>query len=193
MMDIRHQLVATKIGILSPTSTCHTFDEQADGFGRAEGITALYVKRLSDALANNDPIRAVIRATSINTNGRGHGISHPGQMGQEAVIKTAYKKAHLDFDHTAFVECHGTGTPVGDPIEVAAVGNVFAGGRTPETPLLLTALKSNIGHTEGASGLASVIKAILSLEKGVIPATAGVEKLNKSSEFFWDITAIIPA
>ena len=181
IMDVQHQLIATKLGILSASSTCHTFDDSADGFGRAEGITALYIKRLSDAIANKDPVRAVIRATAINTNGKGHGISHPGLLGQEAVIRKAYSKARLGFEETGFLECHGTGTPVGDPIEVAAIGRVFAEGRTAQTPLLLSALKSNIGHTEGASGLASIQKVVLSLEKGVVPATVGVRRFNPAS------------
>ncbi|KKY22771.1 putative lovastatin nonaketide synthase [Phaeomoniella chlamydospora] len=183
MMDIKQQLTATKIGILSTTSTCHTFDEQADGFGRAEGITAIYIKRLSDALADGDPIRGIIRATAINTNGKGAGISHPSISGQEAVIRKAYSKANLDLTTTAFVECHGTGTPIGDPIEVQAVGNVFAEARSWQQPLFLTSLKSNIGHTEGASGIASVIKVVKSLETGIIPATYGIRKLNPAINF----------
>jgi acyl transferase domain-containing protein len=183
IMDVQHQLIATKLGILSKTSTCHTFDESADGFGRAEGITALYIKRLSSAIANGDPIRGVIRATAINTNGKGHGINHPGLSGQEAVIRKAYSKARLSLAETGFVECHGTGTPVGDPIEVAAIGKVFAEARTPETSLLLTAIKSNTGHTEAASGIASIQKVILSLEKGIIPAVVGIRRLNPAREF----------
>ena len=180
-MDVQHPLIATKLGNLSKSSTCHTFDDRADGFGRAEGITALYVQRLSSAMANEDPIRGVIRATAINTNGKGHGINHPGLLGQEAVIRKAYSKAGLGFEETGFLECHGTGTPVGDPIEVAAVGNVFAASRTVRTALLLSALKSNIGHTEGASGIASIQKVVLSLEKGVVPAAMGIRRLNPAS------------
>ena len=188
ILDVQHQLLATKLGILSPTSTCHTFDESADGFGRAEGITVLYIKRLSDAMANNDPVRGVLRSTAVNTNGRGYGISHPGRLGQEAVIRRAYSKANLPFDQTGYVECHGTGTPVGDPIEVAAIGDVFAQSRTPHTPLLLSALKSNIGHTEGASGIASVQKVVLSLEKGVVPATIGIKCLNSARMCVSDVS-----
>jgi acyl transferase domain-containing protein len=183
MMDVLHQMTATKLGILSPTSTCHTFDAAADGFGRAEGITALYVKRLSDAIANRDPIRAVIRATAINTNGKGLGISQPGVQGQEAVIRIAYAKTKLGLGLTTYIECHGTGTPVGDPIEVKAIGNVFAAGRSKDSPLLLSSVKSQIGHTEGASGIASIQKVVLSLEEGLIPATIGIKKLNPAREY----------
>lgn len=131
------QIIGSKMGALSPTSHCHTFDASADGYARAEGFGALYVKRLSDALANNDPIRALVRGTSINANGKTGGISHPSPEGQEAVIRQAYKNAgNLDPDQTGYFECHGTGTPVGDPIEVSAVGRVFSSGRQSE-PLLI--------------------------------------------------------
>jgi acyl transferase domain-containing protein len=131
------QIIGSKMGALSPTSRSHTFDAAADGYSRAEGFGALYVKRLSDALKNNDPIRALVRGTAINANGKTGGISHPSPEGQEAVIRQAYKNAgDLDPNLTGYFECHGTGTPVGDPIEVSAVGKVFASGRSNE-PLLI--------------------------------------------------------
>lgn len=181
-MDVLHQLTATKLGILSPTSTCHTFDAAADRFGRGEGITALYIKRLSDAVADDDPIRAVIRATAINTNGKGLGISQPGVQGQEDVIRIAYAKGRLKLNETIYLECHGTGTPVGDPIEVKAIGNVFTKHRSAKSPLLLSSVKSQIGHTEGASGIASIQKVVMALEHGEIPATIGVNALNPARE-----------
>jgi acyl transferase domain-containing protein/NADPH:quinone reductase-like Zn-dependent oxidoreductase len=181
--DIEQHIFSVRLGVLSPTSTCHTFDERADGFGRGEGICAIYLKKLSDAIANKDPIRAVIRSTAVNSNGKSQGINHPSSKGQEAVIREAYTKANLKYDDTGYFECHGTGTPVGDPIEVLSAGNVFASSRTPQRPLLLSSIKPNIGHTEGASGLASVIKAVMSIENNLIPATVGVEKLNPAIDF----------
>ena len=171
--DIQQHIFSVRLGVMSPTSTCHTFDERADGFGRGDGICAVYLKKLSAAIANKDPIRAVIRATAVNSNGRRQGINHPSSKGQEAVIREAYTRANLNYEDTGYFECHGTGTPVGDPIEVLSAGNVFAPGRTRHTPLLLSSIKTNIGHTEGASGLASVIKAVLSIENELIPATVG--------------------
>jgi len=181
--DIQQHIFSVRLGVMSPTSTCHTFDERADGFGRGDGICAVYLKKLSAAIANKDPIRAVIRATAVNSNGRSQGINHPSSKGQEAVIREAYTRANLNYEDTGYFECHGTGTPVGDPIEVLSAGNVFAPGRTRHTPLLLSSIKTNIGHTEGASGLASVIKAVLSIENKLIPATVGVEKLNPAIDF----------
>jgi acyl transferase domain-containing protein len=115
-------------------------------------------------------------------NGKGPGINHPGLEAQEAVIRKAYAKAGLGFSRTGYFECHGTGTAVGDPIECAAIGNVFAEGRTPEDPLLIGSIKTNLGHCEGASGLAAIIKAVHCLEKACIPATIGIKKLNPNSK-----------
>ncbi|KFY28750.1 hypothetical protein V491_00304 [Pseudogymnoascus sp. VKM F-3775] len=178
ILGVEQHIASVRLGVLSPTSTCHTFDAAADGFGRGEGICAIYLKRLSTALADKDPIRGVIRSTAINSNGRSQGINHPSSEDQESVIKAAYTKAGLCFEDTGYFECHGTGTKVGDPIEVTAIANVFAAGRTRENPLLLGSIKTNIGHTEGASGLASVLKALLSIENNLIPATVGVTTLN---------------
>ena len=131
------QLLTTKLGAASPTSTCHTFDRAADGYGRAEGVGALYLKKIPDALAHKDPIRAVIRGTAVNTNGKTSGISHPDLEGQEAVIRQAYRNAGgLDPDMTGYFECHGTGTPVGDPVEVSAIGRIFAPGRLEQRLLI---------------------------------------------------------
>ena len=177
------QLFTTKLGAISPTSTCHTFDASADGYARADGFGALYVKKLSDALANKDPIRAVIRATAINANGRTGGISHPSPEGQEAVMRRAYEAAGgLDPDLTGYFECHGTGTAVGDPLEVSAVGKLFASGRQDE-PLLIGSIKPSLGHSESASGLAGVMKAVLAIEHGQIPATIGLVNPNPNIDF----------
>ncbi|KAL8656993.1 MAG: hypothetical protein Q9226_002364 [Calogaya cf. arnoldii] len=177
------QLFTTKLGAISPTSTCHTFDASADGYARADGFGVLYVKKLSDALANGDPIRSVIRATSINANGRTGGISHPSPEGQEAVMRRAYEAAGgLDPDLTGYFECHGTGTAVGDPLEVSAVGKLFSPGRHQE-PLLIGSIKPSLGHSESASGLAGVMKAVLAIEHGQIPATIGLVNPNPNIDF----------
>ncbi|MCJ1311389.1 hypothetical protein MMC25_005060 [Agyrium rufum] len=165
-----------KAGVLSASSTCHTFDASADGYGRADGIGALYIKKLSKAIRDNDPIRAIIRGTAVNSNGKTPGITLPSATGQEAVIRKAYAKADLDYNETTYVECHGTGTPVGDPIEVEALSRVFRHSR--ESPLLIGSVKTNLGHSEAASGISSVIKTVLALESKTIPATIGVKTIN---------------
>ncbi|EAA36364.1 ketoacyl-synt-domain-containing protein [Neurospora crassa] len=170
------QLATMKAGVLSKTSTCHTFDSSADGYGRADGIGAILVKRLSDAIRDGDPIRSVIRGTAINSNGKTNGITLPSADGQEAVIRKAYAQAGLGFNETDYIECHGTGTAVGDPIEVEAVSRVF---KKPQgAPLLIGSVKSNLGHSEAASGLSSIIKVAMALEKGEIPPTYGVKNIN---------------
>ncbi|RAH64472.1 type I polyketide synthase [Aspergillus aculeatinus CBS 121060] len=172
------QMVAVKAGILSPDSMCHTFDESANGYGRAEGVSAVYLKRLSDALRDGDPIRSIIRGTSVNGNGRTPGIVQPSVEGQKAVIRAAYRRAGLDPGDTDYVEAHGTGTKVGDPIEVEAISGVFH--HHTGRPTLVGGIKPNLGHSEGASGISSLIKVTLALENQLLPATVGVKAINPS-------------
>ncbi|KAF1999303.1 reducing type I polyketide synthase 10 [Amniculicola lignicola CBS 123094] len=172
-----HQCIGTdKAGVLSKTSTCHTFDTTADGYGRADGVGALYVKRLSDALRDGDPIRSVIRATAVNSNGRTTGITQPSADGQEAVIRKAYALTNLSPSATDYIECHGTGTSVGDATEVDGLSRVFAPSR--DRSLLIGSVKTNLGHSEAASGISSIIKVTLALEKGIIPPTVGVQNIS---------------
>ncbi|KAI1496967.1 putative polyketide synthase [Biscogniauxia marginata] len=173
---LEQHLGTVKGGAISPTSTCHTFDVSADGYGRAEAVNAIYIKRLSSALKDGDNIRAVIRGTAINASGRTPGITQPSSDFQEVVIRKAYATAGLRFADTDYVECHGTGTAVGDPVEVDAVARCFSLRDGP--PLMIGSVKTNLGHSEAASGLTSVIKVVLAFEKGVIPPTQGIQKLN---------------
>jgi acyl transferase domain-containing protein len=178
------QIALDKLGALSGSSRCHTFDARASGYARGEGYGAIYLKRLPLALSDGAPIRAVIRGTSINSNGRTGGITRPSASGQENVILDAYRNAGgLDFADTSYFECHGTGTYVGDPIEVAAVGRVFAPSRETDDPLLIGSVKSNIGHGEGASALASIMKVVLSLENGLIPPVFDLQTRNPNIDF----------
>ncbi|KAI1120200.1 polyketide synthase [Nemania abortiva] len=164
-----------KGGVLSPTSTCHTFDASADGYGRAEGVNAVYIKTLSSAIRDGNKIWSVIRSTAVNANGKTLGITQPSALMQEKVIRRAYAKAGLSFDDTDYIECHGTGTAVGDPIEVEALQACFA---PRNSPLIIGSVKSNLGHSEAASGLTSLIKVAMSFEMGKIPPTYGLRKLN---------------
>ncbi|KAI0438847.1 hypothetical protein F4803DRAFT_569116 [Xylaria telfairii] len=178
------QIALDKLGALSATGRCHTFDVAADGYARGEGFAALYLKKTSLAVATSSPIRAVIRGTAVNSNGRTGGITRPSIAGQEMVIREAYRNAGgLPFSETHYFECHGTGTYVGDPIEAAAVSNVFASERTSTHPLLIGSIKTNIGHTEGASALASIMKVVMSLEAGVIPPIYSFQAANPNIDF----------
>lgn len=180
ILTVDQHINTAKLGVLSPTSACHTFDASADGYGRAEGAGALYVKRLSDAIRDGNPIRAVIRATAVNTNGKvdGMGITHPCGKGQERVVRMAYEKAGLDPNLTPYAELHGTGTPVGDPIEVRAISQALNDTRSRDKPLFMGAVKPNIGHSEAASGIFAVMKASLMTEAGIIPGVALFNRLN---------------
>ncbi|KAM3427266.1 hypothetical protein NHJ13734_009044 [Beauveria thailandica] len=179
IIDPTMQIMMNKLGALSSTSRCHTFDHSADGYARGEGFAAIYLSRIATALDHGNPIRAVVRGTAINANGRTGGITHPSKSGQESVIRQAYRNAgNLPLADTTYFECHGTGTPVGDPIEIEAIGNVFSSLKSSREPLYVGSIKTNLGHTESASALAGIMKVVLALESGFIPPSIGIETLN---------------
>jgi acyl transferase domain-containing protein/NADPH:quinone reductase-like Zn-dependent oxidoreductase len=175
-------LSLSKLGALSPTATCHVFDAAADGYARGEGVAAFYLKKTSDAVSGSYPIRSVIRGTAINSNGRTAGITHPSAEGQIEVIRQAYANAKLDPCMTGYFEAHGTGTQVGDPIEINAIGQVFS-KCSQASELRIGSIKSNIGHTEAASGMAGLMKSVLAMEHGAIPPTIGISQLNPKIDF----------
>ncbi|KAL9122567.1 MAG: hypothetical protein Q9187_000881 [Circinaria calcarea] len=164
-------------GFLGQQGKCFSFDHRADGYARGEGVGSLIVKRLSDAIRDGNTIRAVIRATGVNQDGRTPGISLPSSEAQENLIRRVYASAGLSMQDTMMVEAHGTGTPAGDPIEAAAIARSFS-SRSKEVPLFIGALKSGVGHLEGGAGVAGVIKSILVLESGIIPPNVNFEKAN---------------
>ncbi|KAI0429432.1 hypothetical protein F5Y09DRAFT_342635 [Xylaria sp. FL1042] len=170
----------SNLNFLSPDSKSYSFDHRANGYARGEGVIALVLKPLREAVANGDMIRAVIRSTGTNQDGRTPSLTQPSPEAQEDLIRRVYKKANLSFDFTRYVEAHGTGTPIGDPIEMKAVGRVFRSCRSREDPLYVGSVKANIGHLEGCSGLAGIIKSIMILEKGVIVPNALFQKHNDS-------------
>ncbi|TVY80408.1 Highly reducing polyketide synthase azaB [Lachnellula suecica] len=188
ILSIEPMLSLTNMGFLSPDSRCYSFDDRANGYARGEGIGTLVIKRLSDAIKDNDTIRAVIRSTGCNSDGRTPGITQPSKVMQESLIKETYEKAGLDLHTTRYFEAHGTGTAIGDPIEADAIGSVFRTSRTPTDPLYVGSVKANIGHLEGGSGIAGIIKTVMVLEKGIIPPLANFENLNsKIDAEFWNL------
>ncbi|KAK2051751.1 beta-ketoacyl synthase domain-containing protein [Colletotrichum caudatum] len=172
-------------GVLGPDGKSYSFDHRANGYARGEGFGTVVLKRVSDAVRDGDVIRAVIRNSSTNQDGRSPGITQPTKAGQVALIRHVYDRANLDPSLTRFAEAHGTGTPVGDPIEASALADVFAPHRSPDEPLFVGALKSNVGHLEGAAGVAAVIKGVLTLESGVIPGNIWFEKKNPKIQDSW--------
>ncbi|KXH30478.1 beta-ketoacyl synthase domain-containing protein [Colletotrichum salicis] len=174
-------------GVLGPDGKSYSFDHRANGYSRGEGFGALVLKRVSDAIRDGDVIRAVIRNSSTNQDGRSLGITQPTKAGQVALIKHVYDRANLDPSLTRFAEAHGTGTPVGDPIEASALAEIFAPHRSADEPLYVGALKSNVGHLEGAAGVGAVIKGVLTLESGVIPGNIWFEKRNPKIQDAWNL------
>ncbi len=157
--------------MMAPDGRCKAFSDQADGFVRAEGSGILVLKRLRDAMRDGNRILAVIRGTAANQDGRSSGLTAPNGRSQEAVLAAALADAGLEADDIQYVETHGTGTSLGDPIEVGALGNVFAGRSSAAGPLRIGSVKSNFGHLESAAGIAGLIKLVLSLRHREIPAT----------------------
>lgn len=155
---------------MSPDGRCYTFDDRANGYARGEGVGAVILKPLTDALKDGDTIRAVIRGTGSNQDGKTPGITLPSGAAQESLIRSVYNSAGVDPLETSYVEAHGTGTAAGDPLETGALSRVFGPNRSSEEPLRIGSIKTNVGHLEGASGIAGVIKTVLMLEnKTLLP------------------------
>ncbi|MEU6776633.1 polyketide synthase, partial [Streptomyces sp. NPDC046759] len=160
-----------KFGGLSPDGECRTFDAQANGYVRGEGGGIVVLKRLSEAIADGDRILCIIRGSAVNNDGGGPGLTVPHQAAQEEVIGLACARAGIDPTAVQYVELHGTGTRVGDRVEAAALGAAFGRGRPSGNPLRVGSVKTNLGHLEGAAGVAGLIKAVLSIRHGLIPAS----------------------
>jgi acyl transferase domain-containing protein/NADPH:quinone reductase-like Zn-dependent oxidoreductase len=168
----------SKWGMMAPDGACKTFDADADGFVRAEGCAVIALKRLSDALAGGDPILAVIRGSAVNSDGRSSGLTVPNGPAQEAVVRKALASAGLKAADIDYVEAHGTGTPLGDPIEVEALGAALGAGRHAGAPLRIGSVKTNLGHTEAASGLAGLLKTVMALHHETLPPSLHFSKPN---------------
>ena len=166
LLDPSGSASASAQGMLSPTGRCRPFDVAADGFVRSEGCAMVVLKRLPDALADGDRILAVVRGTAANQDGRSETITMPSLEAQVAVYRAALAAAGTDADTIGVVEAHGTGTPVGDPIEYGSLARVYGANNHR---CVLGSVKSNLGHTESAAGAIGLIKAILSLQHGVVP------------------------
>jgi acyl transferase domain-containing protein/acyl carrier protein/SAM-dependent methyltransferase len=175
----------SKAGLLSRDGQCKTFDKRADGFVRAEGAGAVFIKRLSAAVADGNHIYATVRSTAANHGGRVPTMGAPSASGQSALLLQAYENAQIDPTTVGYIECHGTGTALGDPIETAALSTAFAelykrNGKAPaETPHCgLGSIKTNIGHLENAAGIAGLLKVLLALEHKQLPASLNFKDLN---------------
>ena len=171
-------------GMLSPNGRCATFDSSADGYVRGEGCGILVLKRLDEAESDGDRIWGVIRGSALNQDGASAGLTVPNGQAQELVIAEALRRAAVGPAEIDYLEAHGTGTPVGDPIELRAVANAFGVARAPQRPLLIGSVKTNMGHLEAAAGVAGIIKVALAMQRGVIPRHLHFEA--PSPEIDWE-------
>ncbi|HKI40376.1 MAG TPA: SDR family NAD(P)-dependent oxidoreductase, partial [Mycobacterium sp.] len=177
-------IAASRARMLSPVGRCKTFDASADGYVRSEGCGILVLKRLSDAVRDGDRVCAVIASTAVNQDGASSGLTVPNGGAQQRLISAALARAGLAGGDVDYLEAHGTGTPLGDPIEVQAAGAVYGAARDADRPLLIGSVKTNIGHLESASGVAGLIKVVLSLQHEVLPQSLHFEK--PSPHIPWD-------
>ncbi|MBY8850488.1 type I polyketide synthase, partial [Saccharothrix sp. MB29] len=168
-------LGADKFGGLSPDGRCFTFDARANGYVRGEGAAVLVLKPLRAALADGDDVYAVIRGSAVNNDGATPGLTVPRPAAQAAVVRAAQRRAGVDASAVQYVELHGTGTPVGDPIEAAGLGEAFAGRAEP---LPVGSVKTNIGHLEGAAGVVGLLKSVLAIRHRELPASLNFDTPN---------------
>lgn len=168
----------SQAGMLSPTGRSRAFDSRADGYVRGEGAGIVVLKKLSRALADKDRIYALIKSTAVNQDGHSEGLTIPSGAAQANLMKEAYSKAGISPSEIAFVEAHGTGTPVGDPIESNAIGSVVGAGRDKNNRCYISSVKTNIGHTEAAAGVAGLIKAALCLHHRALPPHLHLKEVN---------------
>ncbi len=184
LLDPEATVYFSRLRALSPTGRCHSFSSDADGYVRAEGAGVVVLERLSDAQRNGHPVLAIIRGTAVNQDGRSNGLTAPNGPAQQAVIRQALARAGVKPSQVGYVECHGTGTPLGDPIEVHALGAVLGEGRDSAHPVVIGTLKSNVGHMEGAAGIGGLMKAVLCLQQGRIPKSLHFASPNP--QIAWD-------
>ncbi|MFI8086440.1 type I polyketide synthase [Kitasatospora sp. NPDC086009] len=169
-------IAVARFGGLSPTGRCHTFDARADGYVRGEGGAVVVLKRLADALADGDGVHCLILGGAVNNDGGGEGLTAPSPAAQEEVVRRAYRRAGVDPADVQYVELHGTGTKVGDPVEAAALGAALGRLREPGRPLAVGSAKTNVGHLEGAAGIVGLLKVALSLRHRELPPSLHYER-----------------
>ena len=177
-----------EVGMLSSTGRCRAFDAAADGYVRGEGCGIVVLRRLADAEANGDRIWGVIRGSAVNHNGASAGLTMPNGPAQESVIEDALFRAGVAPADVDYLEAHGTGSMLGDPIEVQAAAAVYGKGRDPARPLLMGTVKTNIGHLEAAAGVAGIIKVVLAMRRGAIPKHLHFDAPNPHLE--WDLLPV---
>lgn len=183
MLDPEITHLFARTGALAPDGRCKSFDARANGFVRGEGCGVMVLKRLSDALRDGDPIVALIRGSAVNQDGRSTGLTTPNVLAQQALLEEALRNAHLSAADIGYIEAHGTGTPLGDPIEMEALISVFGQIRPEKSQCWIGSVKSNIGHLEAAAGIAGLFKSTLALQNEAIPPNLHLRTLNPRISF----------
>ena len=173
-----NSVIFSRLRMLAADGRCKTFDAKGDGFVEGEGCGVIVLKRLSAALADGDPVLALIRGSAVNQDGASSGLTAPNGPAQEAVIRAALQRGGVAPSEVQYVEAHGTGTSLGDPIEVQALAAVLGQDRPADRPLLIGSVKTNIGHTQGAAGIAGLLKLVLALRHEEIPPSLHLEDPN---------------
>ena len=185
-------IIFSKASMLSPTGRCQVFDDAGNGYVRSEGAGIFLLKEYDQAVADGDNIIAVVAGSAVNTDGHKSGLTVPNPSAQIELMKRAYQQAGISPDEIDYLEAHGTGTAVGDPIETRAIGEAL--GQRRKTPLPIGSVKSNMGHLETASGVAGLAKALYSIQHREVPATIGIRKLNPRIKFDeWNISVVTKA
>ena len=178
MLAPESTIVFSQAGMMATDGRCKTFDASADGYVRGEGCAIVVLKRLNDAVRDKDNIQAVIKGSAVNQDGLSNGITAPNGLSQQAVIRQALENASVQPAQISYLETHGTGTSLGDPIEVKALKTVLMQDREPDRPCWIGSVKTNIGHLEAAAGIAGLIKVVLSLQHREIPPHLHLKQLN---------------
>ncbi|HEY2514993.1 MAG TPA: polyketide synthase, partial [Polyangiaceae bacterium] len=178
LLDPALSIYLSRARALSPTGRCRAFDAAADGFVRSEGCAVIVLRRLDDARTRGDRVRAVVRGSAVNNDGKSNGLTAPNGAAQRRLLEDALRAARVEADQVGYLEAHGTGTPLGDPIEFGAIAAVFGARRPGVPPLALGSIKTNLGHLEAAAGLTGLLKVVLSLQHGSIPAHLHLRERN---------------
>ncbi|MEM8640790.1 MAG: beta-ketoacyl synthase N-terminal-like domain-containing protein [Cyanobacteria bacterium P01_G01_bin.54] len=183
ILNPRVTLALSEAGMMAEDDRCKTFDARADGYVRSEGCGVVLLKRLADAQRDGDRVLAVLRGEAVTQDGRTNGLTAPNGLAQQAVIRKALAQAQLQPQHIGYVQAHGTGTPLGDPIEMTALKSVLGAGRTATDPCWIGSVKANIGHLEAAAGIAGLIQTVLVLQHGQIPPQPHLHNPNPLIDF----------
>lgn len=169
MLTPQISIFLSRMRALSPDGRCKAFSAEANGFVRGEGCGVVVLRRLADALADGQPVLAIVRGSAVNHDGASSGLTVPNGLAQEAVIRQALRNAQMSAAEVSYVEAHGTGTALGDPLEIEALAATYGKAHSPENPLYVGSVKSNMGHLEAAAGLAGLIKVVLAMQHGKLP------------------------